>query len=200
MSSLEITLFLGAFLAGGFILQWPLGKVSVLLDRRSVIAAVSFMAAVVAFAALPTSFFSKLGFFAAIALLGGLSLPIYSLSVAHANDHLQSKQMAAASASLAMVMAAGLIAGPLAAGLMMSPQVIGTNGFFLLLTVIHLLIGTFALYRMTRRGAVGRQSQGPAVGLFSAASPLAAALAVKSGRRRKDANFAAAKAPPRESV
>ena len=192
MTSVEVSLFLGAFLAGGLVLQWPLGKASVLLDRRSVIAAVSFLAAVVAFAALPTSFFSKLGFFAAIALLGGLSLPLYSLSVAHANDFLQSKQMPAVSGSLAMVMATGLIAGPLAAGFIMSPQVVGTNGFFLHLTVVHLLIGTFALYRMARRPAVGTGRQGATVGLYSTASTLATALAIKSGRRRKDADSATA--------
>ena len=93
--------------------------------------------------------------FAAVALFGGLSVPLYSLSIAHTNDHLQPDQMVAASATLVMLNGIGASFGPLSAAWM---------------------LGFFALYRMTRREAVALEDQGHYPQLPPRASPIAAAI------------------------
>ena len=112
--------------------------------------------------------------FAAVALFGGLSVPLYSLSIAHTNDHLQPDQMVAASATLVMLNGIGASFGPLSAAWMMNA--LGPNGLFWWLAILHSLLGFFALYRMTRREAVALEDQGHYPQLPPRASPIAAAI------------------------
>src|SRR3546814_6248242 len=82
-------------------------------------------------------------------LLGGMSLPMYSLCIAHTNDYLTPKQMVAASGTLMLVGGAGAVLGPIAVSLLMRQM--GPGGFFACVAAVHTAIGLFALYRMTRR-------------------------------------------------
>ncbi len=62
------------------------------------------------------------GFF----LVGGLSLPLYALCVAHTNDFLNSEQMVGASSALVLAFGIGAAAGPTLTALTM--QLFGTAG------------------------------------------------------------------------
>src|SRR3546814_11555888 len=94
--------------------QWPIGRLSDKLDRRRVLTAVTFAAAVAAVAAGAVADGAVLGLYAMMFLLGGMSLPMYSLCIAHTNDYLAPKQMVAASGTLMLVGGAGAILGPTA--------------------------------------------------------------------------------------
>ena len=48
----------------------------------------------------------------------------------------------------------------------------GADGYYAYLALVHLAIGVFALYRMTRRGPVPLAEQGPCVPVAATASPL----------------------------
>jgi MFS family permease len=119
LSEPELSAFLASVLVGALVLQWPLGWLSDVLDRRLVIAAATggagLAGAALAIAgegggwALPA-----LGF-----LLGGLAMPSYSLCVAHANDRIEPGEIVAVSSALVLVYGAGSAAGPLLAGLLM---------------------------------------------------------------------------------
>ena len=165
LSAAQISLFMGAMFLGGVLLQWPIGRLSDRFDRRRVITFVTFLAALAALGAIVLSGISETGLFVFIALLGGLSLPLYSLCIAHANDHLEPSQMIAASASLVLVMGIGASLGPLTAGALMSA--IGPNGYFWCLAVVHGAIGVFALYRMAIRPAVPLDDQAHYVPVMS---------------------------------
>ena len=134
---------------GGVVFQIPVGRFSDLHDRRRVIAAVALFTALVV---LPPALLPQLpnymlypGFF----LVGGLSLPLYALCVAHTNDFLNSEQMVGASSALVLAFGIGAAAGPTLTALTM--QAIGPIGFPIFLALVHLLLGLFALWRMTRR-------------------------------------------------
>jgi MFS family permease len=94
------------------------------------------------------------GFF----LVGGLSLPLYALCVAHTNDFLSPEQMVGASSALILAFGVGAAAGPTLTALTM--QLLGPSGFPLFLAVVHLALGLFALYRMTRRSTVAAADRG----------------------------------------
>ena len=92
------------------------------------------------------SYFSLLIFFIILAVYGGMSLPMYSLAIAHINDYLQKDEMVAASAAFGILVGIGSILGPILSSQFMN--VIGPEGFFIYLFVVHILLGLFGLYRM----------------------------------------------------
>ena len=188
LSAAQISLFMGVMFLGGVLLQWPIGRASDRFDRRLVITFVTFLASIAALGAIIVTGRSEMGLFIFIALLGGSSLPLYSLCIAHANDHLEPSQMVAASASLVLVMGIGASLGPLIAGAMMSA--VGPNGYFWCLAAVHGAIGVFALYRMARRSAVPLDDQTTLVPITSQASPVATSVAPRAIRDAMDADLA----------
>ena len=84
-----------------------------------------------------------------LALYAGMSLPMYSLVVAHTNDYLQPNEIVAASAAIVALVGCGSIFGPIAASYFMS--ILGPNGFFIFLFIVHLALGLFGIYRMAVR-------------------------------------------------
>ena len=152
----RVSLFIAAALFGGLVLQWPIGWLSDRFDRRRVIVAVAWVATGAAIAAGAGGGSYPL-LIASTALLGGMSMPLYSLCGAHTNDHLTPPQIVAASATLVLVGGFGLLMGPsLAAALM---QLAGPPGIFWLLALVHGCIGAYGLYRMMRREPVPLDEQ-----------------------------------------
>jgi MFS family permease len=169
----ETSLFMSAMLVGGVVLQWPLGWLSDALDRRKVIVLATFLAAGFALAAGAAGAAQPL-LLLAVALFGGTALPMYSLCLAQANDHLRPEEMVPAGAKLILVASIGAAIGPASAALAMA--LIGLHGFFLWLAAIHGAIGLFALWRMTRRPAAADQSAFVSL----PPSPVASALYVET--------------------
>ena len=146
------SLFMTALVLGGVLMQWPVGWLSDRLDRRWVLAVVTLGAAAVAAAgtALPAS--ERTLLYVVSFLIGGFSLPMYSLSSAHTNDFVSPKEMVASAGGLAFANGAGSMFGPVcAAGAM---ALLGPRGLFWYLLVVHSLLGVYAFWRMTRRATV----------------------------------------------
>ncbi|MBL0371293.1 MFS transporter [Rhizobium sp. KVB221] len=111
--------FLSASIISGVVLQYPLGYVSDIRDRRSVILAATAGGVV---ASLLLFFFAGNSVWANVAgifLLGAFSMPLYSLCSAHANDRAGPGQFAVVSAGLLFFWAAGAIIGPAVAATIM---------------------------------------------------------------------------------
>ena len=144
-------------------------------DRRWIITVVTFAA--MAFAGIGVFLSGEsLGIMVLLAgVLGGLSLAMYPLCIAHTNDFLEPDQMVAASASLVLVQGIGASFGPLLSGAVMGG--IGPVGYFWSLAVVHGAIGVFALYRMSRRPSVPLDEQGPYAPMTSGISPVVGSVA-----------------------
>lgn len=142
MDAFGVSLLIAAVTFGGMLLQWPMGYASDRFDRRTVIALTSVVGGLAAAVAAITTDGTQL---LAAGLLGGMMMPLYSLSVAHTNDHLQPSQMVAASSSMILMSGAGAVAGPLAVSLCM--QWAGPDGFFWFIAASMLLVALFAVYR-----------------------------------------------------
>ena len=150
-------LFIAVALFGGLVLQWPIGWLSDRFDRRRVIVAAAWVATAASIGAGIGGVDSFALLIASTAVLGGMSMPLYSLCGAHTNDHLTPRQIIAASATLVLVGGFGLVMGPLLAASLM--QLAGPPGFFWLLAVVHGGIGAYGLYRMMRREPVPLEDQ-----------------------------------------
>jgi MFS family permease len=157
-----ISLFMAMTITGGMLFQWPIGWLSDRFDRRLIITVVTFLAGGTSLLAAGTSA-APAAILILFLVIGGLSLPMYSLCVAHANDNMTSDEMVGASGALLLVNGIGAAAGPtLGAGAL---QLLGPPGFPLYLAAAHIGIGIFALWRMTRRAPVPLDAQGPTIPL-----------------------------------
>ena len=175
----EISLFMGLITLGGILLQWPIGRLSDRFDRRKVLTYVTLIAAGRAVAALPIGATSTVGLLVLVTVFGRLSLPMYSLCIAHTNDHLEPTQMVSASASLVFIGGVGACAGPFSASVLMS--MMGPQGLFLILAGAHGAIGVFALYRMLRRAPVPLEEQYHYPNAPARTTPIASTLATQEG-------------------
>ena len=153
----RLSLFIAMALFGGLALQWPIGWLSDRFDRRKVIVAAAWIATGASVAAGVGGAGSYTLLVGATALLGGTSLPLYSLCGAHTNDHLTPRQIVAASATLVLVGGLGLTIGPLLAAWLM--RLAGPPGLFWLIAIVHGGIGVYGLYRMMRREPVPLDEQ-----------------------------------------
>ena len=135
--------FMAAIVAGGMVLQGPVGWVSDRFDRRGVIPAVTFLAALAAASSLALAQPSAWWLFVQFFLVGGMALPMYALCAAHANDFLRKDQMVGASSALLLSYGIGAALGPTAAALCL--QALGPAGYPLFLAAVHAGIGGFAL-------------------------------------------------------
>lgn len=140
-----IALFMSGVIFGGSLLQWPLGHLSDNYDRRLVIFAVSLMASISAI----TVFYlidlhQTLGLLAAF-IFGGSAFSIYSLSMAHANDHIGADNVLETSRGLLLLSGIGASIGPVTAGLLMGW--FGAQTLMIYFSSLMLLLSSLALMR-----------------------------------------------------
>ena len=145
MSVSEVAFFMGSMMAGGMILQWPLGKLSDHMDRRWVLGGASIVALIAALAASGETVASDKLYILAF-VFGGFCLSLYSIVAALTNDHLRPSEIVPASGT--MVLLAGLtsITGPITVAFWM--DVFGLDSFFLVLAVALFFMAVISIWRV----------------------------------------------------
>ena len=141
----QVANFMGAMMAGGMILQWPLGKLSDTIDRRWVIGISSLVAV---FIAIIISFIdnASVWLYFLIFLFGGCSLSLYSIVVAFTNDHLRPAEIVPASGTIILISGLTSITGPITAVFWL--QIFGLKSFFILIAVSLLGMGAMSIWRV----------------------------------------------------
>ena len=135
---------------GVILSQYPIGWISDRFDRRTIIMLLAFAAAVVSALTLAGGYYlSRLMLILMMTAFGVISLPIYSLVIAHANDHLLKEQTLGASAKLVLLYGIGSLVGPILVGQMM--RNIGGEGFLIFMIAVHLALAGFAFWRRMQR-------------------------------------------------
>jgi len=143
--------FMAAVVIGGAITQWPLGLLSDRIGRRKVLVAVTLLAATagVALAAWMLQLDTR-GAILLAAAWGGFALPVYSISVAYANDYADSSEYVRVSAGLLFVYGLGAIAGPFVASALMTWY--DASGLFWFTASTHVLLIAFITFRFIKEG------------------------------------------------
>jgi MFS family permease len=158
----EISLFLFIITIAGALFQFPIGYFSDRSDRRIIIIACTFAAAIFCVLSISASGASlenmylassvgtdKIVFLTFVTFYAGFALPMFTLNLAYVNDFIDKEKFVAAGAGLQIIFGIGAMVGPFLASIFMS--IYGTNGFFIYLGIFHTLIGLFGMYRITRR-------------------------------------------------
>jgi MFS family permease len=162
LSGLETTnvaTFMGASILAAVVTQYPVGRLSDRMDRRTVIAGVCSLAtmvagSIVAFPGMPHGVFLTLA-----ASFSGLVLTLYSLSVSHVNDKLEPAQMVAASSALLLLNGSAAIIGPMLAGSLI--EAFGPPAYFATLAALTGALAVYDLWRKSRRRPVPPSQKGP---------------------------------------
>ena len=170
----QVALFMVSVTIGSLVVQYPVGRLSDVIDRRLVILIVTVLSGVIASFGTLFNADSFVMLCIIMGLFGGLSLTLYSLCIAHANDFLSPAQMVGTASALIMVNGAGSIIGsPLVA---ISMDLIGDIGYYGVIAIVHFALGVFVLLRMTRRESVPNEAQGPFVAVPEAGTAVGIAL------------------------
>lgn len=149
--------FMTTAILAGFVLQYPLGRLSDRFDRRLVVVGVT---ATLSAVGTGMALFAPISTFIALPLVaayGALSLALYPLCLSHANDYLKPHQLVPAAAGLLLCYGVGAIAGPLLASAAM--EFGGRAALFHYIAVVSGCFSVFVLYRMRRREALPSAEQ-----------------------------------------
>ena len=159
----QVATLMGTVIVAGLVLQWPVGKLSDIFDRRRILVAMAGGTAVVALAIGLLSGVTFWGLVGLACLYGGLAFTLYPVSVAHANDMVAREDLVALASGLLLSFGLGAVIGPLAASAAMDAFG-GAALWFYIAAVASLLTG-FGAYRMYRRPPVPAAEQGPFVAM-----------------------------------
>ncbi len=154
-----VALFLSAGIVGGAALQFPLGYLSDRFDRRMMIIAATLGAMLAGLLLSATQPGNPVMIYAGSFLFGAFALPLYSLSIAHANDQAEPGQYVLVAAGMIFFFAIGATFGPLIASLVLDK--FGAPAFFTYTSVVHGSLIVVTLIRMAIRPDVvdkGRSS------------------------------------------
>jgi MFS family permease len=152
ISTPEIALMMSLVMVAGAAFQMPVGRISDKTDRRYVLVGASLACAIVAvliFIATPRS-----GAFviAMTAAYGAFAYTLYSLAVAHANDHAKSEDFVKVSGGLLLLYGFGTMIGPVIGAALMGSM--RPESLFLATALAHFAIVGFTLLRIRRRAPV----------------------------------------------
>lgn len=154
----QIAAFMGCGILATLIVQWPVGRWSDRVDRRTVLVLICAFGCLAAGLAAFVGHGSVLLLFALSACFGGVALTLYSLALSHINDQLQPHQMVGASATVVLLSGAGSIAGPVLAAALM--QWFGASSYFGFMAALVGLLAVYGLYRKSRRAPVPADQKG----------------------------------------
>lgn len=118
MDASGVALFMTLTIAGGGLMQLPLGRLSDRADRRYVLAAASAVAAIAAVAMAVLGAY-EYALLAAAFLYGGMAFAIYPIVVAHLVDHLAHDDILSGNAGILLLHGLGAVVGPTLAGVLM---------------------------------------------------------------------------------
>jgi MFS family permease len=159
--------------------QYPAGLLSDRYDRRSIIMILSAIAAAIAIISIPASGISSTVLIGLFTVFGAIALPIYSLVIAHANDHMTKEQMLGASSKLVLLYGTGAMAGPSLAGFFM--EYLGSSGFMSYMAVIYVIMAVHAYWRRQQRPTTAKASAGDIMKVGPMTTPVAAQARAEEG-------------------
>ncbi len=147
----QIALFLAAYVLGGALAQIPVGWLADKFDRRAVLIALSVAGVGACVVTVLAAGSGTVPVFLAAGFFGLVTLPIYSVSTAHAHDFATQAERVELSAALMFLYAVGAIASPLIASLLIEGY--GPAAMFTMIALANVGLVAFGLFRARARPA-----------------------------------------------
>lgn len=151
----DVANYMFAIIFGGMLLQYPIGKLSDVLERRLVLIYVAIaticISLVVIFFKTETPFI----FFFLMLFVGGLTFTLYPISISHACDSFSSKDMVAGTQSLLLAYSIGAMIGPFVAPIFM--HFLGDQGLFVYFISVCALTIPILILRKTQKADIPQE-------------------------------------------
>lgn len=164
MSVTDVVTFVSIGIIGGAMIQYPLGHLSDLWDRRRILLITTTGAMIAALALVFLAGTAPLANFALVFVFGSFAMPLYSLSAAHANDRAEKGEFVLVNAALMLFYSFGAIGGPVVAASFM--QNFGPQWLFIFCATIYAIFILIIVYRMQARAAVPASRRGRFIALL----------------------------------
>lgn len=144
---------LGMFLLifGGMIFQYPVGRLSDLVERRKILFMLC-LAVVIFSLVLLFLFDNKAIFYLSVFCLGGSTFTLYPIGISHACDALDHKDITSGTQALLLAYSIGAVTGPLIAPVFM--YFMGAQGFFIYVISVVSFLAYFVSLRKVLTGVV----------------------------------------------
>lgn len=178
LSVTDVVTFVSVGIIGGAMVQYPLGYLSDLWDRRKILLLATCGALASALTLVYFGGGSTLIILAIVFVFGSFAMPLFSLSAAHANDRAGQDEFVMVNAALMLFYSIGAIGGPLAASLTM--QHFGPSALFVFIACVYVIFIVIILYRMRARSSVPSDQRGRFIALLRT-STIFARLARRGG-------------------
>jgi MFS family permease len=157
ISTATIALMMSLVVVAGAVMQMPIGRLSDRTDRRNVLAAAAAGSALVALAIVILHPRSDILVLTLTAAYGALAYTLYSIAVAHANDHAEPGNFVKVSGGLLLLYGFGTMIGPVVGAVLMDR--ISPDAVFLATAIAHILLAIYTLVRIRARAAVPADSR-----------------------------------------
>jgi len=158
LSLANLATFISLGVVGGAVLQYPLGTLSDRYDRRWVLVVATVGAALSGWFLAHLAGTNVTLVYIGVFLFGAFSLPLYSLSAAHANDRASEDQYVILAAGLMFFYGIGAAMGPPLSSLLL--DVFGPKSLFAFTSFVHGLLAIATLWRMRVRSSVPVERRG----------------------------------------
>jgi MFS family permease len=145
----KISAFMAVVIMGGIVLQFPVGRLSDLWDRRSVMLITTVAATLAALAVVEAGNHAVFWLFVAGAVYGAFCYTIYPLSAAQINDLADPDKLVQISSGLLIAYGSGAVCGPIIASQLMGRY--GPQGMFYFIAAVTGTLALYVVWRMMRR-------------------------------------------------
>jgi MFS family permease len=165
---------MGLTIAGGFVLQWPIGKLSDIFNRARVLVIVALLIPVPAVLIIVTHGYLENFTLVMFCIFGGLTFTIYPMSISQMCDYISERDIHHAVGQLSLVYGLGAVCGPL-----IVPFFIGYFGIYAIfiyisiVALITFLFGCVSVYYNPSKPMSGQQNY---VSIMPKGSPVVAEL------------------------
>jgi MFS family permease len=147
-----VATFMSVSILAAMVTQYPIGRLSDRMDRRTVIAAVCTVASLAASALALFPAIARPLFLILTAVFSGSVLTLYSLAISHVNDKLEPAQMIAASSALLLLNGCAAAVGPVLMGALLAA--FGPSAYFTTLAAVTGALTVYDLWRKSQRKPV----------------------------------------------
>lgn len=152
VSTATIALMMSLTVVAGAAMQMPVGRVSDMTDRRNVLAGAALITAVIGVLIFFLQPRSDVFVLIMTACYGALAYTLYSIAVAHANDHADAANFVKVSGGLLLLYGFGTMIGPVLAAVLM--EQLRPDAIFLATALAHLALAGYTLVRIRARAPV----------------------------------------------
>lgn len=157
LNLLQISQIMGLTIMGGLLLQWPLGHLSDIFNRRKVIIGVALCLMVVTFFLYYSHHIHYYFLLTLMVLFGGISFTLYPLSITYTCDHFSEKKMIGITCALLLIYGVGCIIGPLISPFFMT--YFGPSGLFLYMSILCAIFVLICMWRVLHSKPLSEDEQ-----------------------------------------